>query len=267
LDLAADYLAVGLDPKKSLIFQQSQVPAHSELTWILNTITPIGELERMTQFKDKSARQSTNVNAGLFDYPVLMVADILLYDPVVVPVGDDQLQHLELTRTLARRFNAKFGKTFIEPKDLLTKTARVMSLKDPTKKMSKSDPSSCLFLDDSPEEIKAKIMRATTDSGSRIFYDPKEKPGLSNLMDIAAALKNEKVEVVENKFSGKSYSEFKIALAGLVVSHFAEFRAKKKALMAKPGNLVKLLNDGSKRAAKVADKKMIDVKKKLGLAL
>lgn len=267
LELTADYLAAGIDPKKSVIFQQSQIPAHSELAWILNTIAPIGELERMTQFKDKSVRQVANVNMGLFDYPVLMAADILLYDAGVVPVGDDQLQHLELTRSLARKFNAKFGKTFIEPKDLLTKTPRVMSLKDPSKKMSKSDPASCLFIDDSPEEIKAKIMRATTDSGSEISYDPKKKPGLSNLIEIAAALRSEGTEVVEKKFSGKSYSEFKTALAEFIAAHFADFRTKKKALVAKPETLIKLLDAGSEKAAKVADKKMEEVKKKVGLAL
>ena len=156
LELTADFLAAGLDPKKSVIFQQSQVPAHSELAFILNTITPMGELERMTQYKDKSQRQPENINAGLFDYPVLMAADILLYDAKVVPTGDDQNQHLELTRTLARKFNSRFEKTLIEPKNLHTNTPRIMDLRVPGKKMSKSDPSGCLFIDDSPEEIETK---------------------------------------------------------------------------------------------------------------
>jgi tryptophanyl-tRNA synthetase len=267
LDLAADYLAAGLDPKRSVIAQQSQIPAHSELTWIFNTITPMAELERMTQFKDKSSRQAANINVGLFDYPVLMATDILLYEPEIVPVGDDQLQHLELTRTIMRKFNAKFGKVFTEPKVLLTQTPRVMSLKDPAKKMSKSQPEGCLFLDDSPEQIKTKIMRATTDSGSEISYDPKKKPGLSNLIEIAAALRNEDTGAVEKKFAGKRYSEFKESLAGLVANHFADFREKKKALLAKPAGLIKVLNDGSEKAAKVAEKKMNEVRRSVGLLL
>jgi tryptophanyl-tRNA synthetase len=266
LNLTADFLAAGIDPKKSVIFLQSLIPAHSELAWILNTITPMGELERMTQYKDKSARQEANVNAGLFTYPVLMAADILLYGTHVVPVGDDQLQHLELTRTVARKFNARFGgTTFIEPKGLLTKTPRVMNLKDPSKKMSKSQPESCLFLDDDPEEIAAKIARATTDSDTKIAYDPEKKPGLSNLLEMYAALTHLEPKMVAEEFAGSPYSEFKQKLAVLVSSYFAEFRANKKKLIAKPGALIKVLEAGSKKAQKVADAKMIEVKKKVGL--
>jgi tryptophanyl-tRNA synthetase len=267
LGLAADYLAAGLDPKKAVIFQQSQVAAHSELTWILNTITPMGELERMTQFKDKADRQKENVNVGLFDYPVLMAADILLYDPQTIPVGADQKQHLELTRTLARKFNARFGKTFVEPKGLLTKTPRVMSLKDPAKKMSKSQPEGCLFLDDSPEEIKAKIARAVTDSDTKIEYDPERKPGLSNLLEIYGALTHMEPHLIAKEFSGQPYSALKKRLAEVVTVYFAEFREKKKALLVKPSSLVKILKDGSAQASRVADKKMADVKKKIGLAI
>lgn len=266
LGLASDFLAVGLDPKRSTIALQSQVPAHSELTWILNTVTPMGELERMTQFKDKSLRQQENVNVGLFDYPVLMAADILLYNTAVVPVGDDQLQHLELARTLARKFNARFGKTFVEPKALLTKTSRVMSLKDPQKKMSKSQPEGCLFLDDTPEEIQAKIARAVTDSGSEIAYDPAKKPGLSNLLEIYAALSGAEPQAVAKKFAGGNYSAFKQRLGELVAAHFAEFRTRKKVLLAKPSALTKILSEGSARAAKVAEKKMAEVKERIGLA-
>lgn len=265
ISLAADFLAAGLDPKKSVIFLQSQIPAHSELAWVFDTITPMGELERMTQFKDKSARQEANVNAGLFAYPVLMAADILLYGTRVVPVGDDQLQHLELTRTVARKFNGRFGQTFIEPKGLLTKTPRIMNLKDPLKKMSKSQPESCLFLDDEPEEIAAKIARATTDSDTVIAYDPEKKPGLSNLLEIYAALTHLEPAAVANEFSGSTYAEFKQKLAVLVSSYFTEFRAYKKKLMAKPAALSKILEIGSKKAAKVADAKMNEVKKKVGL--
>jgi tryptophanyl-tRNA synthetase len=267
LDIAADYLAAGLDPRKSVIFLQSQVPAHSELAWILNTLAPMGELERMTQFKDKASHQSANVNVGLFEYPVLMAADILLYDAKTVPVGDDQLQHLELTRTLARKFNARFGRTFIEPKGLLTKTPRVMSLKDPSKKMSKSQPEGCLFLDDSPEEIKKKIARAMTDSGAEIKYDPERRAGLANLLEIYAALTHLEPTLVAEEFAGKNYSTFKQKLAALISGHFATFRSEKKKLAAKPPVLISILKSGSQKARMIADKKRAEVKKKIGLSL
>ncbi len=267
LDAAADFLAAGIDPKQSVLFLQSEVPAHSELGWILNTITPMGELERMTQFKDKAQRQEANINVGLFDYPVLMAADIILYDASVVPVGDDQMQHLELTRTIVRKFNNRFGKIFIEPKGLLTKTPRVMSLKDPAKKMSKSEPDGCLFLDDRPEEIKRKISRAVTDSGSSIFYDPNEKPGLSNLIEIYAGIAGGSPEAVAEKFEGKNYGEFKGALAELIADHLDDFREKKKKLLAKPSGLISTLHAGSKKANAVAGKKMEEVKKRLGIKL
>jgi tryptophanyl-tRNA synthetase len=264
LNLTADYLAAGLDPKKSVIYQQSLIPAHSELAWVLNTITPMGELERMTQYKDKSARQEANVNAGLFDYPVLMVADIVIYNAAFVPVGDDQLQHLELTRTVARRFNARFGETFLEPKGLLTQTPRVMSLKDPSKKMSKSDPDSCLFIDDTPEEIKRKLARAVTDSDGTILYDPERKPGLSNLLEIYGAFAGKDPHAVAIMFEGKQYSDLKSSLAELIANHFAKFRAQKAKLIAKPTAIKKLLAAGSKKAGGVATKKMAEVKKKVG---
>ncbi len=295
LNLTADFLAAGIDPKKSTIFLQSQVPAHSELMWILNTITSMGELLRMTQLKDKAPetikqikeliaknmsdleaiaiREDINetqmnlTNVGLFDYPVLMTADILLYGANIVPVGDDQLQHLELTRSLARKFNTRFGKTFIEPKGLLTKTPRVMSLKNPEKKMSKSQPESCLFIDDDPEDIRQKIARATTDSGSEIIYDPETKHGLSNLLDICAAITGKEVSMTVREFSGKNYSEFKNQLAKIVSDHFAAFREKKKKLLASDKKLKTILSAGSKKAADVADKKMADVKNKIGIAL
>jgi tryptophanyl-tRNA synthetase len=264
LNLAADYLAAGLDPKKSVIYQQSLIPAHTELAWVLNTVTPMGELERMTQYKDKAARQAANVNVGLFTYPVLMAADIILYDAKVVPVGDDQLQHLELTRTLARKFNARFGNTFFEPKGLLTKTPRVMSLKDPLKKMSKSEPDGCLFLDDEPDAIRKKIARAVTDSDGVIKYDVAHKPGLSNLLEIYGALTHTEPALVAKEFSGESYSVLKTRLAEVVIEYFAPFRAAKKKLLAKPAAIRKILADGSKRAGLVATKKMEEVKKKVG---
>jgi tryptophanyl-tRNA synthetase len=266
LELAADFLAAGLDPKKSVIYQHSQIPAHSELAWILNTITPLGELERMTQYKDKSASQKENVNAGLLTYPTLMAADILLYDAKFVPVGNDQDQHLELTRTLARKFNSKFGRTFVEPQGLHTATPRVMSLKDPTKKMSKSQPETCLFLDDSPAEIEKKVKSATTDSGSEVRYDAKEKPGISNLLDIYCGVTGTTVPQTVKEFRGKQYGAFKQAVAGALVKHLAGFRTKKVALMKKPAVLKKTLADGSARAAKVANAKIAEVKRAVGLS-
>lgn len=264
LNLAADYFAAGLDPKKSVIYQQSLIPAHAALAWVLNTVTPMGDLERMTQYKDKAARQMANVNAGLFDYPVLMAADILIYNAEFIPVGEDQLQHLELTRTVARKFNARFGATFAEPKGMLTQTPRVMSLKDPHKKMSKSDPDGCLFIDDSPEEIKRKLARAVTDSGSEIIYDPEKKPGLSNLLEIYGALVGKDPHGVAIDFEGKQYSDMKRSLAELIARHFEKFRTKKAALLAKPTGIRKLLAGGSTKAAAVANKKMAEVKKKVG---
>lgn len=264
LNLTADYLAAGLDPKKSVIYQQSQIPAHSELAWVLNTVTPMGDLERMTQYKDKSARQAANVNAGLFDYPVLMAADIVLYDAQFIPVGEDQLQHLELARTVARKFNARFGETFIEPKGSLTQTPRVMSLKDPAKKMSKSDPEGCLFIDDSPEEIKRKLARAVTDSGSEILYDPEKKPGLSNLLEIYGAFAGKDPHAVAIDFEGKQYSDLKSSLSELIANHFAKFRVAKTKLLAKPAAMKKIVAAGSKKASVVATKKMVEVKKKVG---
>ena len=316
-NLAADFLATGLDPKKSVIFQQSQIPAHSELMWILNTITPFGELFRMTQFKDKGRkareflinyelklgelvnnRRSDGerfssacskvesedkdktkemvgeaidiseygfANVGLFDYPVLMASDIIIYDAKFVPVGDDQDQHLEIARTLARKFNAKFGKTFIEPQGLHTNTPRVMSLANPEKKMSKSQPESCLFIDDSPEEIKNKIKKAVTDSGSEIKYDKKNKPAISNLLGIYSALSGETISKLENKFAGKNYSALKNDLTELVVDYFADFRKKKLALLKNPEKLSNVLTTGSKKAEKIANKKILEVKNKVGL--
>jgi len=265
LNLLADYLAAGIDPKKSTIFLQSRVPAHSELAWILNTITPFGELGRMTQFKDKAIAQKQNINVGLFSYPVLMAADILIYDALVVPVGDDQLQHLEITRTLARRFNSKFGKVFIEPKPILTKVPRLMSLDDPKKKMSKSRPGGCLFLDDNEKDMGRKIKKAVTDSEGEIKFDFKKKPAVSNLMGIYSELSGDSIEKIEKDFKGKNYGEFKNQLAELTSSYFENFRKEKKSLLGKEKELKLILEKGSEKARKVADFKIEEVKKKIGL--
>ena len=289
LELTADFLAAGLDPKKSVIFQQSQIPAHSELAFILNTLTPMGELERMTQFKDKSTTTTTMVfsgttdetseeilkrglekrtpsaNVGLFTYPTLMASDIILYDAKFVPTGDDQDQHLELTRTLVRKFNSKFGKVFLEPQGLHTDIPRVISLGDPTRKMSKSIPETCLFIDDAPEVIESKIKRAVTDSDSVIKFDLGKKPAISNLLKIYSSLSNRSVKELEHSFANKSYSEFKSSLAALIVNHFSKYRIKKKSLLANPKTLVANLNSGSKKASTIAAKKIAEVKKKIGL--
>jgi tryptophanyl-tRNA synthetase len=194
-----------------------------------------------------------------------MAADILLYDAKFVPVGDGQLQHLELARTLARKFNKKFGKTFTEPQPLLTNAPRVMSLTNPVKKMSKSEPKGCLFLDDSPEEIRKKISRAVTDSENEIIYNPKKKPGVSNLLTIFSAISEKKIETLEKTYYEKSYASFKSDLAKLITDHFADYRKKKKSLVAKPQALVATLRSGSVKAAKIAEKKITEVKKKIGL--
>jgi tryptophanyl-tRNA synthetase len=260
LAVAQAYLAAGIDPKKSTVFVQSHAPESTELAWIFNAIGPLGELERMTQFKDKSALQES-VKVGLLTYPLLMAADILLYDAKFVPVGEDQLQHLELARTLARKFNSHFGKTFIEPQALLTKTPRVMSLNDPTKKMSKSLPEGCLFLDDSPKDIENKVKRAVTDSGSEVKYDTTNKVGISNLLEIYSALSGETIPELEKKYANKGYGQFKADLAKIVIETLAQFRT----LTAKRSTLNAILNSGAKKAKKLAATKMKEVKKKLGL--
>lgn len=265
INLAADFLAAGLDPKKSTIFQQSQISACDELARIFETIAPMGELKRMTQFKEKAGEQQEMSNVGLFTYPILMAADILLYDAASVPVGEDQLQHLELTRTIARKFNSRFGETFVEPKAILTSTPRLMSLDDPTKKMSKSRPAGCLFIDDSPEDIERKIKTAVTDSGSEVKYDPQNKPAVSNLLAIYRELSGKPMEKIEKMFTGKGYADFKKSLAKVVIDYFADFRKKKAALLKKPATLKKVLNAGSKKAREIADRKIVEVKSKLGL--
>ncbi|MEK7542732.1 MAG: tryptophan--tRNA ligase [Patescibacteria group bacterium] len=266
LDVALDFLAAGIDPKKSVVFIQSQIPAHSELTWILNTITPFGELRRMTQFKEKAgSEEAITTNVGLFDYPVLMAADIFLYDAAFVPIGDDQLQHLELTRTLARKFNAKFGETFLEPKALLTPAPRIMSLDNPTKKMSKSQPEGSIFIDDSPATIREKIKRAVTDSYKTTAYDPKNRHGISNLVLIYSAMSGISIDKVIEQSAGKKYSEFKEELAKIVIKSLAPFQAKKKKLSADAKRVSSALASGNKIANSVAGKKLLEIKKKIGL--
>ena len=266
VEVVADYIAAGISPEKSVIFVQSQIPEHSELAWILNCITPFGELRRMTQFKDKSATQSENINIGLFDYPVLMAADVLLYDTEFVPVGDDQLQHLELTRTIARKFNGQFKKIMKEPAPLLTEVPRLMSLSDPLKKMSKSMPEGCLFLDDEPDIIRDKIKRAVTDSESKVVYSPIKKPGIANLMRIYRGFTNLSIKEIEKKYAGANYGVFKRELAEVVVEGLRPFQVRKKLLKKKKGEIDRIIERGRKRAQKRATAKMDQVKATLGLS-
>ena len=269
LDVAATYLAAGLDPDKTIIFVQSHVPAHAELGWILNTMTPLGELERMTQFKDKSRTQGAKagVMAGLFNYPTLMAADILLYETEGVPVGEDQIQHIELARSIAERFNNRFGETFKIPKPLIQKeTSRIMALDDPVKKMSKSAASAdgYIALTDTPDEIRRKIKKAVTDSDDEIRFDPSQKPAISNLITIFAGIAGKSIEDIEAEFGGKSYAAFKEALAETIVKTLEPFQAKFAKLRQEPEHLAQILRRGAIKAAELAAPTLADVRRKLG---
>ncbi len=266
LNAAIDYLAAGLNPKKNIIFVQSHVKEHAELSWLLQTITPMGELERMTQYKDKSQQNKENINAGLFAYPVLMAADILLYKTTIVPVGGDQAQHVELTREIARKFNNKFGQTFPEPKTQLQKTgARIMSLTDPMQKMSKSIPQGCIFLTDSEQAIREKIKTAVTDSGKEIKFDETNKPAISNLLTIYHLFSEKPISEIEKEYENKGYGDFKTGLANVVVSGLKEFQEKRKEFEKNPEPVKKILAQGAKKAQKLAEETMKEVKKKMGL--
>lgn len=264
LDLAASYLAAGLDPEKSTIFIQSHVLEHASLGWILNCITPIGELERMTQFKDKSKRQgSAGVGAGLLNYPTLMAADILLYKSTLVPVGEDQMQHLELTRVIARKFNKQFGEIFPEPRNFALKPLRIMSLTEPERKMSKSEPKGCVFMDDSPAEILAKLKKATTGSDAKA-----ESRGAQHLMFLLSQFGTQE-HIAQFQSAARAgelkNSELKTVLASDIANYFAEFREKKLELLAKPEMLAQILGDGAQKAKRVAHATLAEVKAKIGL--
>jgi len=267
LETTAVYLAAGINPEKSVIFVQSDVKEHTELAWLLETITPMGELSRMTQFKEKSKQHADYINAGLFNYPVLMAADILLYKAQAVPVGKDQEQHVELARTIAKKFNLKFGKVFDEPETILPKAgAKIMSLTDPKKKMSKSDdPKSCISLFDSPEDITKKIMTAETDSGKEVLYNVTKKPGISNLLTIYSLLTNRTTQDIEKDFKDKGYGDFKKALAKVVVDYLEPFRRKQKELMTRDVYIKEILNKGAARAKIIAETTMKEVREEMGL--
>lgn len=267
LEMASIYLAAGVDPDKSIIFVQSQVKEHAELAWLLGTITPMGELSRMTQFKEKSQKHKDYINAGLFNYPVLMAADILLYKTDAVPVGKDQEQHVELARTIARKFNQKFGKVFTEPETIMPKAgAKIMSLTEPKKKMSKSDDSkSYISLFDSPEDIQKKIMAAETDSGKDIIYNITKKPGISNLLTIYSLLTKKSTKEIEKEFKGKGYGDFKKSLAKVAIDYLEPFRRKQKELLTRDVYVKEILNKGRARAEIIAQTTMQEVREKMGL--
>jgi tryptophanyl-tRNA synthetase len=269
LGLANVLLASGLDPTQSIIFVQSDVREHTELCWLLSSVTQHGELRRMTQFKDKSGGKDEQVSAALLFYPVLQAADILLYDTNQVPVGEDQKQHIELTRDIAARFNARYGKTFVLPQpDIKTVGARVMSLEDPTRKMSKSDanPNATIVLTDDADSIRRKIRRAVTDSGSEVIATA-DKPALTNLLTIYSLLSGDPISAIESRYAGKGYGAFKSDLADVVVSSLAPIQTRLYELNEDPEVARSILKDGAERARGRAAAKMAQVRDRMGLSL
>ncbi|MDR0396573.1 MAG: tryptophan--tRNA ligase [Oscillospiraceae bacterium] len=267
-ELAALYLAVGIDPDKSILYCQSHVSEHAELAWVLNCYAYMGELQRMTQFKDKSSKHAENINAGLFTYPVLMASDILLYQSSAVPVGADQKQHLEITRDIAIRFNNIYGKVFTVPEAYIPKIgAKILSLQDPSRKMSKSDPDDTFIgMLDTPEAIRRKMKRAVTDSGSEIRFDPDEKPGVSNLITMLSILTNQSIPSIEEVFAGKGYGALKAAAADACVEALAPIQAEHKRWTSDPAELYRVLKGGAERASRIAARTMGKVRAKVGLA-
>lgn len=267
VDQLAQYIACGLDPEKNIMFIQSHVPQHAELAWTLGCYTQFGELSRMTQFKMKSQQHADNITAGLFTYPVLMAADILLYQTDLVPVGGDQKQHVELCRDIAQRFNSVYSDTFTLPEPFIPKLgARVMGLSDPGSKMSKSDPDGCVFLMDKPEDIMRKFKRAVTDSDTErlVHFDPEHKPGVSNLMTIYSAVSGKSFDAIEAEFEGKGYGVFKPAVGEAVVEMFRPIREESLRLTADKAYLEGIYKAGAQKAGAVADKTLRKVYKKVG---
>lgn len=268
LKVLALYIAAGLDPDKNTIFIQSQVKEHSELAWILNCYTYMGELSRMTQFKDKSKRHEDNINVGLFTYPVLMAADILLYQAHLVPVGGDQKQHVEIARDIAERFNKIYTNTFIVPEAYIRKSSsRIMGLQDPLSKMSKSseNPNDVIFLDDSPEEILKKFKKAVTDSENIVNFDPDNKPGVSNLISIYSAITGKNEKEIEEEFKGKGYGEFKISVAEAVIEKLNPIQKRYNEILNDSKYLEKIYEKGAEKARKIALETLNEVKEKVGV--
>lgn len=266
LELAALYIACGLDPEKCALYVQSMVPQHAELCWTLNTVTYVGEMQRMTQFKDKSAKHADNINMGLMDYPVLMAADILLYLADYVPVGADQTQHVEIARDIAIRFNNRYGETFRVPQALIVKQgAKIMSLQEPTKKMSKSDENinASVYLSDDKDTVIRKFKRAVTDSDNRIVAS-EEKPGVTNLLTIYCAFRGCTLEEAQKEFEGKGYGDFKLAVGETVADAIAPVQAEQKRLLADKAYLNDVLKEGAERAFKTARRTLNKVYRKVG---
>jgi tryptophanyl-tRNA synthetase len=266
-DLVSSFIALGIDPKKTTIFLQSDVPAHLYLQWILTCLSPLGDLMRMHEFKEQSERyKKEGIGGGILMYPVLMAADILIYNADLVPVGEDQRQHVELTRELARKFNRLFGKTFKIPEIYVQQeTAKIMSLDNPNKKMSKSLPEGCLEIFADEKIIREKILKAVTDSGKEIKYDPENKPAISNLMTIYKYLTKKTYSEIEDEFKGKGYYEFKKAILDAFLTHFEKARKIKKKIS--KSYVRKILNQGAKKANSVANKTIKIILKKTGLTL
>ena len=266
IDLAAFYLAAGLDPNRTALFLQSSVSAHAELNAIMQNYLYMGELSRMTQFKDKASKMKESaIGLGLFAYPVLMACDIVLYDATIVPVGEDQVQHVELTRDLVNRFNNRYGDVLTMPKAELRKVGkRIMSLSDPTVKMSKSDPKGDVFLKDEPAVIRKKIMSAVTDSGCEVKYDVENKPGISNLLTIYSAMKDISIEEAEEIFKNARYGEFKKAVADAVLEELEPFQARYKEILVNK-SYEQVLKDGAEKASAIANKTLKRVQKAVGL--
>lgn len=267
LSLASVMLAAGIDPERSVLFVQSDVREHAELCWMLSSVTQFGELRRMTQFKDKSGGQDEAVSTALFVYPVLQAADILLYDTNLVPVGDDQKQHIELTRDAALRFNGRYGETFIIPEpDIKPEGARIMALDDPSKKMSKSaaTPNSAIALTDDPDLIRRKIRRAVTDSGSEVRAAP-DKPAVTNLLTIYSLLSGESIQTIEERYTGRGYGDFKKELAEVVVDAISPIQLRLAEYEANPDVVQSILTDGAERARMQAAEKMTLVRQRMGL--
>lgn len=265
-DIAAFYLASGLDPERTTIFLQSAVPQHAELNAILQNFLYMGELRRMTQFKDKSQKmRDSAIGLGLFAYPSLMASDIVLYDATIVPVGEDQTQHVELARDLVGRFNSRYGEILTMPRAEVTRVGkRIMSLSDPTKKMSKSDPKGDIFLKDDPVSIRKKIMSAKTDSGSEVRFEPVEKPGISNLLTIYSALSDITIEEAEKRFEGSRYGDFKKAVADIVLETLVPFQERYRQILSS-GEYLKVLHKGAERASREAEKVLSRVQHAVGL--
>lgn len=267
LAMLALYIACGINPEKCCLYVQSHVPAHAELAWVLNTFTYVGEMERMTQFKDKSARHAENINMGLMDYPVLMAADILLYQAQYVPVGEDQRQHLEIARDIAQRFNNALSPTFTVPEGLFLKVgAKINDLQDPSKKMSKSaeNPNGSIFMTDDRETVIRKFKRAVTDSGAEIKYDPALKPGVSNLLSIYSVFTGKSIADAEADFAGKGYGDFKLAVGEVVADALAPIQAEQARLIADKDYLNTILKSGAEHASRTAGRTLAKVYKKIG---